>query len=120
LGWTEIDAIVLSVNDIKAEKIEIAENLFRVDLTVLERGQQLKRLKEFYEAEHPQTKQGMRNAQTSKNAESAFLETPAFAKVTAEKINKSERVIQEEVQVATRIPEKVQTLIKDLPVADNK
>ncbi len=87
---------------------------------VLERGQNLVRLKELYEVEFPQTKQGMRNAQTSKNAESAFLETPTFTKDIAEKMKKSERVIQEEVQIATRIPEKVQTLIKDLPVADNK
>ncbi len=43
---------------------------------------------------------------------------PSFAKNTAEKINRSERTIQDEVQVASRIPEKVQTLIKDLPVLE--
>jgi hypothetical protein len=38
----------------------------------------------------------------------------------AEKTNKSERSIERDIQIATRIPEKVQTIIKDLPVADNK
>ncbi len=75
-------------------------------------------MKEFYEAEHPETKQnvagGNAKSKLSNNittADSAVA--PSFTKVTAEKINKSERVIQEEVQVASRIPEKVQTLIKD-------
>ncbi len=80
----------------------------------------MKRLKEFYEVEHPQTKKGgdkqTEAAKKNLSADSALT----FAKSTAEKINKSERTIQEEVQVATRIPEKVQTIIKDLPVADNK
>jgi hypothetical protein len=89
----------------------------RMRLTVLERGQLLRRLKEFYEAEHPQTKHGGVGRGRNRDAESAPLK---FAKVTAEKLNKSERVVQEEVQVATRIPDKVQEKIKDLPVADNK
>ncbi len=78
----------------------------------------MKRLKEFYEAEHPETKQnvagGNAKSKLSNNITSADSAlAPSFAKTTAEKINKSERTIQEEVQVASRIPEKVQTLIKD-------
>jgi ParB family chromosome partitioning protein len=111
---------ILTVDDIKAERIEIAENLFRVDLTTLERGQQYKRLKDLYEAEHPQTKKGgdkqTEEAREKLKTESVF----SFVKDTATKTNKSETTIKEEVQVATNIPEKVQAVIKDLPVADNK
>ncbi len=120
LGWKEINAEVLTVDDIKAERIEIAENLFRIDLTTLERGQQYKRLKDLYEAEFPQTKHGRRNGQTCKTAESAVLETPAFVTDVSTKTNKPERTIREDVQIATNIPKKVQAIIKDLPVADNK
>ncbi len=49
-----------------------------------------------------------------------LLEAPSFVADVATKTNKSERSIQVEVQVATNIPERVQTAIKDLPVADNK
>ncbi len=120
LGWSEIEAAVLSVTDITAERIEIAENLFRAELTTLERGNQYKRLKELYEAEFPQTKSGMRNGQTSKKTESVFLETPSFIKDTATKTNKSATTIQEDVQVATNISEEVQAVIKELPIADRK
>ncbi len=123
----------------KAEKIEIAENLFRVDLTVLERGQQLKRWKEL---ESPETNQGgdrkseefksskrplemgegtyRKDDATKIKSQDVRLDTPRFTKAMAEKTGQSERAIQRDIQIATHIPEKVQTLIKDLPVADNK
>ncbi len=125
LGWTEIDAIVLSVNEIKAEKIEIAENLFRVDLIVLERGQQLKRWIELRDAENRKTEQIVVEEKIkSKTSNSKPIIVPInsrpFVKEIAEKTAKSEASVYQDVQIATRIPEKVQTLIKDLPVADNK
>jgi hypothetical protein len=116
--------------------VERAVNLFRVDLKVLERGQQLKRLKQFYEAEHPQTKQGgdkqteaaKKNPQTEAGQSQvlgmkkalgkdvAAESAATFTKDLSEKTGKSETTIREEVQVASRIPEKVQTLIKDLAI----
>jgi hypothetical protein len=100
-------------------------DLFRVDLTVLERGQQWKRWKEFFDAEQQETKQGVAGGKAKPklsndltNEQSAVV--PTFVKDIAEKTKTSERTIQHEVQIATRIPEKVQTIIKDLPVADNK
>lgn len=123
IGWEEIDAQILTVDDITAERIEIAENLFRKDLTVLERGQQYKRLKDLYEAEFSETKTGQAQAlkmnQVKGNNVSAES-APTFTKHTAAKTKKPERTIQEEVQVATNISNEVQTIIKDLPVADNK
>jgi hypothetical protein len=78
----------LSVDEIKAEKIEIAENLFRIDLTVLERGQQSLRLKELKEVKNPETKQGGKGGTNKfnlpnnlKSAESALM--PSFATETA-------------------------------------
>jgi ParB family transcriptional regulator, chromosome partitioning protein len=74
----------------------------------------------LYEAEHPETRNGMRNGQTSKKTESAFLETPSFITDVAAKTNKSETTIKEEVQIATHIAEPIQEVIKDLPIADRK
>ncbi len=120
IGWEEIDAEILTVDDITAERIEIAENLFRNELTVLERGRQYKRLKDLYEAEFPQTKKGG-DKQTDAAREKLSAESAlSFAKDTADKTKQSERAIQEEVQVAVNISEEVQAVIKDLPIADNK
>ncbi len=96
----------------------------RMRLTVLERGQLLRRLKEFYEAEHPETKQGAKGGnfkeKTKEVKKTESVSIPTFAKEVSQKTGKSETTIREEVQVATRIPDKVQEKIKDLPVADNK
>ena len=45
LGWSEIPATVVELNDIDLELAEIDENLIREDLTALERGEQLLRRK---------------------------------------------------------------------------
>ncbi len=126
LGWEAIDATVLSVDDIEAEIIEISENLFRNELTVLERGQQYKRLKAFYEVKYPETENGQSQALGMNKAlnnnvkvESTFT-LPSFVADTAAKINKSEAAITKDIQIANNIPERVQAAIKDLPVADNK
>ncbi len=95
-------------------------------MTVLERGQQYKRLKALYEAEYPETKQyvagvnGSNKVQGNDDATADSAVASSFVADTAAKTNHSERVIREEVQVATNIPARVQTAIKDLPVADNK
>ncbi len=89
-------------------------------MTVLERGQQYKRLKALYEAEHPQTKNGGDRKSDEIRTRSPRSDSVSFVQDTVTKTNKSKRVIEEEVQVATNIPARVQTAIKDLPVADNK
>src|SRR5690349_8168778 len=43
LGWEKIDCIVLDCDEVDAELWEIAENLHRAELTVLERGEQIGR-----------------------------------------------------------------------------
>lgn len=120
IGWMEIPVVVHSLDSISIQLAEIDENLIRNELNALERGEQLKRRKDLYEAKYPETKQGMRNGQTSKSAESASLETTSFVKDTAAKTNKSSRTISEDVQVATRIPEPVRDAIRQTPIADNK
>ncbi|WP_430349986.1 ParB N-terminal domain-containing protein [Thermoanaerobacterium thermosaccharolyticum] len=49
LGWSEIECITISCNDIDRELAEIDKNLIRAELTVLERAEHLKRRKELYE-----------------------------------------------------------------------
>ncbi len=85
-------------------------------MTVLERGQQYKRLKAFYEAEHPETKQHVAGATAKHNGVSATADhavAESFVADTSAKTKHSERVIREEVQVATNIPARVRSAIKD-------
>ena len=73
LGWTEIECTVSNINGLQAELAEIDENFVRTNLSHRELGDLLLRRKELYEAIHPETRQGMRNSQTSKNENLSLL-----------------------------------------------
>ena len=73
LGWTEIECTVSDADGLQAELAEIDENFVRAGLSHRELGDLLLRRKELYEAIHPETRQGQRNGQTAKNANSSLL-----------------------------------------------
>ena len=56
LGWTEIPAVVVDGDDLRAELAEITENLGRNELTLLERAEHLARLKAVYQQQYPNTR----------------------------------------------------------------
>lgn len=119
LGWKTIPAHTLhSSVDMLRELAEIDENLIRNELSPLEMADSLKRRKEIYVKLHPPTKRGGdHTSETGKqNAGSALC----FAKDTAASTGKSERVIQQNVKIATDLTKAVKEKIKDTPIAGNK
>lgn len=51
-GWEEIEAVVVSADAAEAQLIEISENLFRNDLSALDRGIFVVKFREIYEDKH--------------------------------------------------------------------
>ena len=103
LGWTEIECTVMGMDDVQAELAEIDENIVRTKLNRQELCEQLLRRKEIYETLHPETRHGMRNGQTAKNANLATLETKSFAEDTAEKTGMSKRAVSRLLQIANNL-----------------
>ena len=103
LGWTEIECTVMGMDDVQAELAEIDENIVRTRLNRQELCEQLLRRKEIYETLHPETRHGMRNGQTAKNANLATLETKSFAEDTAEKTGMSKRAVSRLLQIANNL-----------------
>jgi len=103
LGKTEIEATVVSLDELDAELAQIDENLIRNELTVLERAEQLKRRKEIYEAKYPESRaeikrlKGLKQYRT--DSVSARENVPnSFTEDTASKIGVSPRTIRRDVQ----------------------
>lgn len=122
LGWSEIDATIITVNELDAELAEIDENLIRNELTQLERAEALARRKEIYEARHPQVKHGGApgKAGGGKIPRPKDETVSSFAADTAAKTGLTPRTIQQDVQIATKIAPDVRDAIRDTPLADSK
>jgi len=119
LGWSEIEAHIVELSSIDAQLAEIDENLVRNDLTPLERGEQLLRRKELYEAKHPETKMG--GAPGKKGGGKSKTETVStFADDAAEKLGVTPRTVRHEVQIARAIAPDVKEAIRDTPIAKSK
>ena len=112
LGWTEIKCTVSNLEGLEAELAEIDENFVRKDLSDDEFRELLLRRKEIYEALHPETKQGMRNGQTSKNRNLRSLEAKPFAVDTAEKIGVSRATVERQIQTAKNLTSEAKEIIK--------
>jgi len=112
LGWKEVPAFVLDMNDVDRGLWEIDENLIRAELTELERAEHIKQRKVLYLLKHPETKHGgdHGNQHTGGKkrerqvANVGDLVTPVcFVKDTAVKTGMSEREVQRAVRRAEAI-----------------
>lgn len=99
LGWEEIQAFVLALDDDHARMAEIDENLVRHELNPLDRAMFLAERKALYEKLHPEAAHGgdRRGDQVAKFA------TWSFAKDTAERCGLADRTIRLAVQIATNL-----------------
>lgn len=139
LGWAEIAATVVAADDLTAKLIEIDENLRRNEGNPLERGQWLAERKGIYEALHPETRpvtiRGGPGRGHKTSAESALVSAEgqeeraperrqsaeaAFSQDTASRTGISQRVIQEDIQIAENIAPDVKEAIRDTPIASKK
>lgn len=117
LGWTEIECTVSSMDGLQAELAEIDENFVRTNLSHRELGDLLLHRKELYEALHPETRQGMRNGQTSKNENLSLLGAKSFTQDTADRLGVGKRTVEQLVQTARNLTPEAKKVIRD---ADDK
>ncbi len=87
-----IPAVVHVIGDIEAKRREIQENIYRADLTELDRSVFFDAQKRLYEAEHPETKHG--GDRVSEQAAIFGDKVLRFTLEAQEKLGCSERTVQ--------------------------
>jgi|GEM_PF-2956899 len=111
IGWTDIPATVRDIDATEAQLIEINENLIRKELSVLQQAEHLKRSKEIYEAQHPES---IRTGRRRKNAGTV----PTFSEDAARKTGKDESTIRRYVRIASRLTDEVRDLLHSTEVSN--
>jgi ParB family chromosome partitioning protein len=117
LDWKMIPAVIVDLNDVDRHLAEIDENLMRSELSDLERSEHLASRKRWYETKHPETRRGTAGGRARQGIASEII---SFAEDAAQKIEKTVRSIQQDVQIAESIPEDVREAIRETPLADSK
>ena len=118
LGRASIECNQVDLKGLQAELAEIDENLVRHNLNHIDEANQLLQRKEIYEELHPETRQGMRNGQTSKTAAVAVLESKSFGADTSSKTGMAERTIRDKIQVAKNLTPEVKAVVKESGISE--
>ena len=118
LGRDTIECNQVDLKGLQAELAEIDENLVRHNLNHIDEANQLLQRKEIYEELHPETRQGMRNGQTSKTAAVAVLESKSFVADTSSKTGMAERTIRDKIQVAKNLTPEVKAVVKESGISE--
>jgi len=118
LGYTEIPAIILDVDDLEQELAELEENSIRAELSVLEKSSNLARRKEIYEELYPETRPGGDRQGNPKEDEEPKAQR--FTKAEEKRTGESERTIQRLIKVGKGIVPEVRDSIRSLPISDSQ
>lgn len=112
LGWSEISANVVELNELDAELATIDENLIRKELTVLERAELLQRRNEILEAKGQRAKKGRPNKRTMVG----HLQTTSDI---AEDIGLSKSTVKNDLRIASGVVPEAKDNIRNTDVADS-
>jgi ParB-like chromosome segregation protein Spo0J len=100
LGWEEIDAVLVTGNEIERELQEIAENLHRSELTALERDTQIGRWAELTAAKASQVETPLGGAQPSEKGVRKVANDLGFDKSDVQRAIKVASISPEAKQAA--------------------
>ena len=120
-GLATVDAVMLKVSDLEAQRLEIEENLCRHELTALDRSVFLARWKGVYEELNEAARHGGRRAkgQVAKVGHLTERSIERFTAVASERLGMSERVIRRANTRFEKIKADVRTRISGTWLADN-
>jgi ParB family chromosome partitioning protein len=120
LGWQEIPANIVDLDQQQQIIAECDENLCGAKLTKAERAMFTARRKEAYELLHPETVAGVAGANAKHNSAVAKLATASFADDQAAKTGDSTRTVRRDAERGARITPEAMKAIKGTRLDNGK
>jgi len=113
LGWDQIPATVVDLDEMRRELWEIDENLCRAELSAGEEAKCVARRKAIYESLYPETKKGVAGARAKHGHANDKM---SFAADTAKRTRKSKRHVQRAARRGHTIAGDVLTSVNGTPM----
>ncbi|PZP65356.1 MAG: chromosome partitioning protein ParB [Delftia acidovorans] len=120
---SEIEALVIEADKDEAQLVEITENLFRNDLSVMDRAVFVQSYREAWERKHGQINpKGGRPANSVNLTELLGIEADAsvFARHVADRMGVSRSAIERLNRIAKHLRPEVRAAVRGTPIADNQ
>jgi len=112
IGWMEIPATVLDLDEQQRIIAECDENLCGSVLTATERAMFSARRKEAYEALHPETRHGVAGALAKHGDAVANSATASFADDQASRTGQSARTVRQDAERGTKVCKEAMDILK--------
>lgn len=112
LGLAEIEAQVVTDDDLHAELAMIDENLMRAELSASDRAVQTARRKAIYLELHPETAEHVAGGVAKNSAADNLSAAPSFAAETAKATGKDERSVRRDAERGEKVIPEVIDLIR--------
>ncbi|RVK13466.1 ParB N-terminal domain-containing protein [Sinorhizobium meliloti] len=112
-GWAELDAIVVSADAVEAQLLELSENLFRNELSALDRAIFVAKFRELWEEQHGKIDR-TRNLKQSKGTECPSIFAPGreLSKTVQERLGFGETTYKKVTRIAVNLHPALRTALR--------
>jgi len=121
-GDEEIDAVIVSADKEEAAILEVSENIFRNELTALDRAMAVQLYRDSWEKKYGKVQRG--KPKSSKSANLADLVQKeaegGFATSCADRLGLSKRAVERSTQIVTKLPKDLRQKLQGTPAANNQ
>ncbi|MCK3776449.1 ParB N-terminal domain-containing protein [Ensifer sesbaniae] len=119
-GWDEIDALVVSADAAEAQLVEISENLFRNELSAMDRGIFVMKFREIYEEKHGKIERGGDRKSKCNDCTSIFTPGKELSERVQERLGIGRRTYFNATKIGQKLHPMLRNSLRGTPWEDDQ
>lgn len=120
LGWEEIDVIIVAADQVEAQLIEISENLYRNELSKLDRAIFVQKFREMWEEKHGKIERGGDRRSKGNDCPLIFATGRELSEHVSRRLGFSERTYKYVTQIGQNLHPGLRAALRGTPAADDQ